>query len=166
VRVNARDVRLEMMRSTVVPGMRALGWRGSAPHFRLPVASGDLALLSFQTTMLTSATATAFTFEIAHITPEQLAERRAQDPAVPAQPPAWYGMWAGGWSSRIGGLLEPEIDRWWVLRQPSDTPVVAAEVLLLVSSVAMPHLLARSTGTPPPPPFPLDPLPLGDLSDW
>jgi hypothetical protein len=164
--VNARDVRLEMMRSIVVPGLRELGWRGSAPHFRLPVPSGDLALLSFQTTMHTSATATMFTFEIAHITPGALADRRAQDPAVPAQPPAWFGAWAGGWSSRIGALLEPGMDRWWTLRHPSDAPPVAAEVLMLVREVAMPHHLARSAGTPPPPPFKLDPIPLGDLSDW
>ncbi|NUU18264.1 hypothetical protein HP550_13485 [Cellulomonas humilata] len=164
--MNAKDVRLEMMRSTVVPGLRTLGWRGSAPHFHLPVASGDLALLSFQATMHTSPTATMFTFEIAHITPERLAERRAQDPSVPARPPAWFGQWAGGWSSRIGALLDPGLDRWWVLRHPEDAPAVAAEVLLLVRDVAMPHLLARSAGSPPPPPYPLDPIPLGDLADW
>jgi len=158
--VKATDLLTATLRDRIGPELRASGLRGSGQNWSLPHTAKDYALLSFQRSTYSDATEARFTVNL------RVTRRLEWEAAVARSP--WLGTrpkatshGGPGWQERIGSLLDPGIDRWWVLRTPDDVPGVVDDVLHLVHAVALPHLTTRLADGTPPPPYPWPPLPDG-----
>lgn len=156
--VKATELLTDVLRTRIGPELRASGLRGSGQNWSLPNAAKDYALLSFQRWRYSTASEAGFTVNLCVARRAEWAAAFARSPWLGARPtatteggPAWY--------SRIGSLLDPAVDRWWVVRSEDDVPSVVDDVLHLVRAVVVPHLTARLEGTAPPAPYPWPPLP-------
>lgn len=141
----AQDLYQTMIRDTVAPRLRVLGWKGSGQRFELPDPTAWVQL-GFQKSRHNSATSLNFTINVSVIGRRAWEAYREERPELPARPnPAMhYGRHFS--PIRIGHLLAAQQDTWWHISadQPRDRiDWIANGVCASVSDYAMPEIHRR-----------------------
>jgi hypothetical protein len=146
----AQDLYRAMVRDSVAPRLRAMGWKGSGQKYVLPDARAWV-LLSMQLSRGDTASLLRFTVNISVIGKDAWVAFREEQPTLPARPLAsrYYGptfFWR-----RIGDLLPADEDIWWeVAADHSQGQIdrVADEVCGAMAEYAMPEIrrLIRAGG--------------------
>lgn len=147
-----------MLRTSVAPALRELGFRGSGLAYRLTNARGDHGLLGIQKSVASSRTAALVTVNLAYFARADWDAAHTAG-SVAAKPTASARWIPSGWQERIGFLVDEPHDHWLSVRVPADVPVVTAHLVELVRDLALPQLTARLEGAAPPP---LPAAPAGD----
>jgi len=137
-----------MLRDKVGPGLRGLGFAGSGNAFALRTDgfSRDHALLGVRSWRYNDAALTRFTLNVSFYgaedwdTAQATAKRLGLRPQAKPSPNEEYFC---GWSERIGFLYEPGHDHWWAVQNAADAQLVAADVIHVVKTYALPQLTAR-----------------------
>ena len=139
----------DLMRATVVPALRELGFRGSGQSFSLPDAV-RWELLGFQRHRLNHPGSAMFTVNLLCVERADWSAAREAAPSLPASPSASVS-WGPGRHERVGFLLDPAHDHWWELRTQDDREVVGQQVVEVLRELAVPWLVAGDDGAGRPP---------------
>jgi hypothetical protein len=147
-----------MLRDTVAPALREMGFAGSGKRFafRPGVPTGDFALLGVQGWKYNDASLAMFTLNLMFLTAEDWALAQAQAAQwglMPDAKPSPNTTYFVGWEERVGYLSRPGHDHWWAVTNEADAEVVAADVIRRVRTFVVPQLTARLARTAPPPTF-------------
>jgi hypothetical protein len=149
--VSAPQLFDQMLKTHIAPSLRALGMRGSGQNYSLPNPAGDYALIGFQKDRYNTAQLCRFTLNTAFYRKLAWQQARDRESWLPAAPTATSVFGVAGWQDRVGTLLDPPHDHWWVIATPADVTLVADQVTTVVRAVVLPQLTARLAGTQPPP---------------
>jgi hypothetical protein len=128
-----------MMKDSVAPALRGLGFTGSGQVFSLP-SQTHFAQLGFQKSTYSTSDRVRVTANIAVIPVDVWEQARADSPHLPKKPApsVFYGAFA--WQKRIGDLLPSGEDMWWVIDGRSDAGPVATDIVESVRQYALPAM--------------------------
>jgi hypothetical protein len=158
-----------MLRDTVAPALRELGFTGSGSSFALPPnPDGDYALLGIQGDRYNDASLARFTLDLAFYTAAEwtgIQADAAQQGRKSQSKPSLNQQYFCGWQQRVGYLYQPAHDHWWAVRDEAEAQLVAADVIRVVGTYAVPQLWARLAHEDPPPTF-SDGTRRGDPCPW
>jgi hypothetical protein len=128
-----------MMKDSVAPALRQLGFKGSGQAFSLP-SQTHFAMIGFQKSMYSDSNDVRLTANVSVIPRSAWEEARAERSYLPRKPApsTFYGSFA--WQKRIGALLPDGKDTWWVIRAGADPTSVAAEIIESVRVYALPAM--------------------------
>jgi len=138
--ISAIDAYNAMLKDTVGPRMRELGFRGSGGVYTRPDPDYFIRV-GFQKSVYGSRQHVKFTLNLSAISKAQWGHARTDRTNLPKEPAAntFYGL--EHWQRRIN-LLMPAQERppWWELTPQTDTPTLAREVLLAIERYALPAI--------------------------
>ncbi len=149
VTVTAQELYRAMLRDSIAPRLRALGWKGSGQRFALP-DPGAWVQLGFQSSRFNTGDALEFTINISVIDRTAWEVYRAERPELPTRPNPSTHYSRRFEPVRIGHLLAARRDTWWHIStdQPRDgIGWTANGVATSVSDYAMPEIRRRLTAT-------------------
>ena len=135
----AQELFADVLKSSFAPALRAAGLRGSGQSFTLP-SDSHFAILGFQKSQFGDASAVKFTINVKVVPKAVWANVRAERPHFPAKPSPNTGYGTFEWHQRIGKLLPGGEDRWWLLRLGEDHSGMDAEVVSVLTDVAVPAM--------------------------
>ena len=127
-----------MVKEQISPGMRRLGFTGTAGRYELASPSHWL-LVGLQKSSGSSPLGVKFTVNVCAISFTDWMRMSARQPRLGARPSAYYLHDPPARSARIGQLMGGD-DHWWRLDPATDPAAIAAEVLDAVSTFAVPWL--------------------------
>jgi|ERR1700674_999601 len=110
-----------------------------AAHSRCQTKT-HFALLGFQRSQFSSSADVKFTINLKVVSMATWTEMRQSRPRFPAKPAPSTGYGTFEWHKRIGMLLPGGEDRWWQLRAGQDNATTIAEVVDVLTNVAVPAL--------------------------
>jgi hypothetical protein len=135
----AQETYAEMLKTLVAPGLRAIGFKGSAQDYRLQ--SDDYwALLGFQKSTSSDASHVRFTCNVLVVSKSRWDAVRAESPHLPERPTATTFWGTFVWQKRIGALLPGGEDLWWEAEADGDLAELAGAVLWAVQDYALPAM--------------------------
>ncbi len=142
----AQELFTSAMNEAFEPALRILGLRGSGQSFFLP-STTHFVLLGFQKSQSSDARDVRFTLNLKVVMKETWERMRESHPYFPAKPSpnTWYGTFE--WHKRIGQLLPDGEDKWWHLRVDQDNAPTIAEVVDVLTNVAV-AALRKQVKTP------------------
>jgi hypothetical protein len=140
----AQETYVTMMKTSIAPGLRALGFKGSGQNYALP-SSGYWALLGFQKSSFSDASELRFTINVLVVAREAWEAKKAERPELRDRPTATTFWGDFVWQRRIGRLLPGNEDLWWELRADSHTEELASAVLWAVADYALPAMREQMT---------------------
>jgi hypothetical protein len=132
-----------LLRLYLSPGLRALGFKGSAQSYHIPSCCCWI-LLGIQRSTFSDAADLRFTLNLTVADKHKWAEmssRRSEWPDRP-NPNRLYGP--GIWQARIGRLLPDNGDKWWHITPDTEVGALVNEVLALVRDHALPRMKAMA----------------------
>lgn len=135
----AQELFADVLKSSFAPALRAAGLRGSGQSFTLP-SDSHFALLGFQKSQFSDSRAVKFTVNIKVVPKSVWATMRAERPHFPANPSPNTGYGSFEWHQRIGKLLPGGEDQWWFLRLGDDNSSTEADVVSVLTHVAVPAM--------------------------
>lgn len=97
-------------------------------------------MLGFQKSQFSDASAVKFTINLKVVPKTVWATMRVERPHFPAKPSPSTGYGTFEWHRRIGNLLPGGEDRWWVLRLGEGHSSTDAEVVSILTDVAVPAM--------------------------
>jgi hypothetical protein len=135
----AQQVFATMMKDTVAPALRQLGFTGSGQVFSLP-SPNHFARIGFQKSTYSTSDQVRVTANISVIPVAVWERERADSPALPRTPApsVFYGAFA--WQKRIGDLLPSGEDTWWIIDRRTDPQTVAADIVESIRDHALPAM--------------------------
>ncbi|WP_431680130.1 DUF4304 domain-containing protein [Kitasatospora sp. KL5] len=141
----AQELYRAMLRDSIAPRLRALGWKGSGQRFELPDPAAWVQL-GFQGSRFNSADSLDFTVNISVIGRRAWDSYREEHPGLPARPnpSTYYSRQLS--PVRIGYLLAAGRDTWWNIStdRPRDRIARTADgVVAAVTDHAMPEIHRR-----------------------
>lgn len=138
----AQEAFSAMMKDSVAPALRQLGFRGSGQVFSLP-SQTHFAQIGFQKSTYSTSDRVRVTANVSVIPIEVWEQARADSPNLPLKPApsVFYGSFA--WQRRIGDLLPSGADTWWVIDGGCDPSPVATEIIESVRRYALPAMKAQ-----------------------
>jgi uncharacterized protein DUF4304 len=128
-----------MMKASVVPALREMGFKGSGQSFHIP--SDDYwVLIGFQKSVASDSTTLRFTINLSVSSKAGWVEARRERAFLPERPSpnTFYGSFI--WQRRIGKLLPDHEDKWWTVSAESTTDQVGSEVVAAIRAYAMPAI--------------------------
>lgn len=140
----AQEVYKVMLKEHLSPGLRGLGFKGSAGAYELPSETHWM-VLGVQASAYSSADGMTFTLNcqvVSHSTWDAMRAERGYLGAKP-KPNTVAGSFV--WWSRIGELLPEGEDKWWSLRPGDDPAPIAREVLQAVRDFALPAMRSAAS---------------------
>ena len=135
----AQDTYNEMMKASVAPGIRALGFKGSGRNYELP-SPRHWAMLGFQRSAFSDATVVRFTINVLVVQRAVWEKTRTEKSHLPPRPTANTFCGTFVWQHRIGDLPPGSEDLWWRVAAGADTDELAAAVLWAVKDYALPAM--------------------------
>ncbi|MCR6484277.1 DUF4304 domain-containing protein [Amycolatopsis sp. OK19-0408] len=126
-----------MLRDRIGPALRAEGFTGTAPTWRLTAPTGDCAIVNVQSSSMTSATAVRFVVNMA-VVPEPWWNRPGR-PGSGVRP----GEADGLWRDRLHptpGVPQHGPEPWWLVRREADLEQCGDDVLRQLASRGVPRL--------------------------
>jgi hypothetical protein len=135
--VNAPDRISRWLSTDIRPVLRARGWTksGSTFHLRKPEGWG---VINFQKSPWGSREETRLTINLG-VALDALAPTFDRDPTK--EPPEHMCHW----QTRIGWLMEPARDTWWIVNSGTDFAELANEIGLALVDLALPAINERLT---------------------
>lgn len=127
------------MKESFGPALRNAGMRGTGGSFSLP-SDTHFALLGFQKSQFSDASCVKFTVNIKVVERPVWDRMRGDRPRLPTKPAPNTGYGNFEWHQRIGKLLPDHEDKWWHLRRGEDNAATIAEVVEVLTTIAVPAL--------------------------
>ena len=139
VEVPAQAMYDALVKDTLSPALRALGFKGSAGRYSMP-CSDCWALLGFQKSAYSDAVEVQFTINLLVVNKSAWNAARQEAPHLPERPTptTWYGEPAA--QARIGDLTPEGEDKWWRVYSPANMAAVGNDVLHDITEYALPWL--------------------------
>jgi Domain of unknown function (DUF4304) len=135
----AQETFKAMMKQTVGPGLRALGFQGSGQNYLLPSLE-YWAMLGFQKAKWSDARQVGFTGNILVVSRATWADARREQSYFPERPTANTYWSTDCWQKRIGEVLPGGGDLWWELPADQDWADLASAVLWAVRDYVLPTM--------------------------
>ena len=137
--LSAQETFAVMMKRTVAPALRDMGFKGSGQVFTLPTPT-HFATIGFQKSAYSDASDVRVTANVSAVAVSAWETARAERSYLPAKPAAntFYGSFA--WQKRIGELRPDGEDLWWAIPAGADPTPVAAEIIETVRQYALPAM--------------------------
>jgi hypothetical protein len=131
-----------MLKTSVAPGLRSLGFKGSGQNYRLP-ADDHWAMLGFQKSTSSDARHVRFTANVLVVSRSAWDAARSQSPHLPERPTAstYWGTFV--WQKRVGALLPGGEDLWWEVEAGTDPAELADAILWAVQDYVLPAMRRR-----------------------
>jgi hypothetical protein len=137
---SARDVYREMMRETVKPALRRLGFQVSGTTFTLP-STTHLAWIAIQQSPSNTWVRVEFTGSVQVISRAEWALRSASPAGTKAPSPIANNY--VGWWARLGEVSAYQRDYWWSVWAGLPADDVASDLLAAIQDHALPALKSR-----------------------
>ena len=138
----AQDLFATAVKTEFAPVLRRAGMKGSGSDYSLP-NNTHFVFLGFQKSQFSSSGDVAFTINLKVVpraTWERAREARPDYPTKPS-PSTTYGTFE--WHERIGRLLPGGEDKWWHFVAGQDNGATVAEVVDVLTRVAVPALRSQ-----------------------
>ncbi len=123
--------KFDVVISTTAARLKPLGYKRKRNTFR-KLLDGNSGVLEFQRSMANSAESLSFTVNLAVV-----CGRLLEDYSPPLEK---AGAVDGHMRARIGGLIVPRQDPWWVIEQGTDGEALAREVADTVEQMGAPYV--------------------------
>lgn len=138
VEVTAQVMYQRLVKDSLSPALRDLGFKGSGGRYSLP-SSRCWAQLGLQKSAYSDAKEVQFTANLQVVNSADWAEARTRRPHLPQRPApsTMYGADVGA-DTRIGSLTPDGADKWWRVYREVDIPVVVNDFIHDVREYAMP----------------------------
>jgi hypothetical protein len=104
-------------------------------------------VLGFQKSQFSDSSAVKFTLNIKVVPKTVWATMRTERPHFPPKPSPNTGYGSFEWHQRIGKLLPGGEDRWWLLRLGEDNSSTEADVVSVLTNVAVPAMRTEIQAT-------------------
>jgi Domain of unknown function (DUF4304) len=147
----AQDAYAALLRDHLGPSLRALGFRGSRGAYLLP-NNEYWVRIGVQSSAWNTGERVDFTLNVSVISKPGWDKLRQTFPGIQSRQPqanAFYDAPAFGdnpgfWQSRLGHLISPSRDQWWMVTPSSDLKAIASEVLEAIREGALPAIAERT----------------------
>lgn len=126
-----------MLRDRIGPVLRAEGFTGTAPTWRLTAPDGDCAIVNVQSSSMTTAKAVRFTVNLA-VVPEPWWTRPGR-PGGGAKPSEADGLWRDRLHP-ARGVPQHGPEPWWLIRREADLKKCGDDVVRQLTSRGVPVL--------------------------
>jgi hypothetical protein len=147
--LTAQDAYKVLIRDSIAPRLRELGFKGSGREFWLSSES-FWAGIGFQASAWSDKSAVQFTVNIQVVEKDRWAELVASRPDrhYPQRPAANSSYSSHvAWVTRIGELMDGQ-DHWWSTRGVVNLAALAEEVVREIRDRALPEMRLRMSGQP------------------
>jgi hypothetical protein len=143
VEVTAQVMYQHLVKESLSPALRELGFRGSGGRYSLPCAH-CWAQLGFQKSSYSGAKEVQFTAKLQVANTSAWEHGRSERPYLPERPAPGtiYGGDVAAYA-RIGDLTPDASDKWWRIHGDIDAAAVVADVIHDVREYAMPWLVEQ-----------------------
>ncbi|GAB3892606.1 DUF4304 domain-containing protein [Kibdelosporangium lantanae] len=135
--MTAQTIYARLVKDTLSPALREVGFKGSGGRYSLPWAE-CWAQLAFQKSAYSDAAEVRSTLNLQVVNKSDWTAARADRPHLPVRPApsTFYGDPAV--QVRIGQLTADSADKWWRINSDVDVAAVATDVIHDVREHAMP----------------------------
>ena len=141
---NVLDAYNAMLKETIAPRLRELGFRGSGGVYTRPDPTHFIRI-GFQKSVYGSRAHVKFTINISAIDKEGWERARADEDHLPKEPSASIFYGHQHWQRRIGQVMPREgSEPWWELTVGTDTAAVGRDVLTAIETFALPAIDAAT----------------------
>lgn len=131
----------ELVKDTLSPALRALGFTGSGGTYALK-SQTHWAQLGLQKSSYSDRAEVRFTANLSVVSKADWDAFRAKHPAMPAKPAASMGYGAPVDDGRLGTIAGGE-DKWWIVKPTGDHEAVVADFVADLTCHGLPWLQAR-----------------------
>jgi uncharacterized protein DUF4304 len=136
----------DMLRTSIAPRLRALGFKGSGARYILPDADRWL-IVAFQKDKYSRSDWVGFTVNVTAAAKAAWAEARAAQAWLPSRPSGNSNYPVEKTTVlRLGNLMASGEDRWWEVTPGRPTMLAVIEVLDAIEHLATPWLRAQFAG--------------------
>lgn len=140
VGTSAQDAFTRMVKESLWPRLREVGFTGSGLTFKWPEPDAYM-MIGLQKSTSSMKDSVKFTANVSVTTKARWAEMRSESSYLSEKPSPNTLPW--GWGTRIGHLLPAGTDKWWELRSGESWKPIADEVLEAIEHYALPRMLSE-----------------------